>query len=94
MAASRICLGLAILGLYVISLSASADEVVVLTDQNFDKEVGQDRAALVEFYAPWYSQSPLFSTYIHTDCCIYCCSDRFQLSGSVIRLVDFLFLDE
>ncbi|KAK1291642.1 hypothetical protein QJS10_CPB17g01151 [Acorus calamus] len=29
------------------------DEVVVLTEENFEKEVGQDRGALVEFYAPW-----------------------------------------
>lgn len=35
--------------------SAIADDVVVLTEENFDKEVGQDRGALVEFYAPWYS---------------------------------------
>lgn len=34
--------------------SVSADDVVVLSEDNFDKEVGQDRAALVEFYAPWY----------------------------------------
>lgn len=34
--------------------SVFADDVVVLTDDNFDKEVGQDRGALVEFYAPWY----------------------------------------
>lgn len=33
--------------------SAIADDVVVLTGENFEKEVGQDRAALVEFYAPW-----------------------------------------
>jgi len=33
--------------------SVSADDVVVLSEDNFDKEVGQDRAALVEFYAPW-----------------------------------------
>ncbi|XP_054790558.1 protein disulfide-isomerase like 2-1-like [Prosopis cineraria] len=33
--------------------SVSADDVVVLTEANFDQEVGQDRAALVEFYAPW-----------------------------------------
>ncbi|KAE8657631.1 Protein disulfide isomerase-like 2-1 [Hibiscus syriacus] len=33
--------------------SALADVVVVLTEENFDKEVGQDRGALVEFYAPW-----------------------------------------
>ncbi|KAK6915662.1 Endoplasmic reticulum resident protein 29, C-terminal [Dillenia turbinata] len=30
-----------------------ADDVVVLTGENFEKEVGQDRGALVEFYAPW-----------------------------------------
>ncbi|KAF7818157.1 putative protein disulfide-isomerase A6 [Senna tora] len=30
-----------------------ADEVLVLTEDNFEKEVGQDRGALVEFYAPW-----------------------------------------
>ncbi|KAF7804902.1 putative protein disulfide-isomerase A6 [Senna tora] len=34
-------------------LSAIADDVVVLTEDTFEKEVGQDRAALVEFYAPW-----------------------------------------
>ncbi|KAL3538253.1 hypothetical protein ACH5RR_001619 [Cinchona calisaya] len=34
--------------------SALADDnVVVLTEENFEKEVGQDRGALVEFYAPW-----------------------------------------
>lgn len=33
--------------------SAVADDVVVLTEENFDKEVGQDKGALVEFYAPW-----------------------------------------
>ncbi|MBA0563052.1 hypothetical protein Golob_008058, partial [Gossypium lobatum] len=33
--------------------SALADDVVVLTEANFDKEVGQDRGALIEFYAPW-----------------------------------------
>lgn len=33
--------------------SATADDVVVLTEDNFEKEVGQDRGALVEFYAPW-----------------------------------------
>ncbi|KAF2325099.1 hypothetical protein GH714_022768 [Hevea brasiliensis] len=35
------------------ALSALADDVVVLTEDNFEKEVGQDRGALVEFYAPW-----------------------------------------
>ncbi|KAJ8899065.1 hypothetical protein K2173_010218 [Erythroxylum novogranatense] len=34
-------------------LSALANDVVVLTEDNFEKEVGQDRGALVEFYAPW-----------------------------------------
>ncbi|KAK1319117.1 hypothetical protein QJS10_CPB04g00946 [Acorus calamus] len=29
------------------------DDVVVLTEENFEKEVGLDRGALVEFYAPW-----------------------------------------
>ncbi|KAK1280360.1 hypothetical protein QJS04_geneDACA004542 [Acorus gramineus] len=34
--------------------SAVADDaVVVLTEENFEKEVGLDRGALVEFYAPW-----------------------------------------
>ncbi|KAK4282729.1 hypothetical protein QN277_014073 [Acacia crassicarpa] len=33
--------------------SVSADDVVVLTEANFDQEVGKDRGALVEFYAPW-----------------------------------------
>ncbi|XP_015874917.3 probable protein disulfide-isomerase A6 [Ziziphus jujuba] len=33
--------------------SVSADDVVVLSEDNFEKEVGQDRGALVEFYAPW-----------------------------------------
>ncbi|KAA3458885.1 putative protein disulfide-isomerase A6 [Gossypium australe] len=41
--------------------SALADDVLVLTQQNFDKEVGHDRGALVEFYAPWlHSSSPSF----------------------------------
>ncbi|KAM7275297.1 hypothetical protein ACFE04_017163 [Oxalis oulophora] len=46
----QICLGIFALLL----VSAFADDVVILTEQNFDKEVGQDNAgALVEFYAPW-----------------------------------------
>lgn len=48
----QICLGLAFLALSLSSI-AVADDVVVLTEENFEKEVGQDRAALVEFYAPW-----------------------------------------
>ncbi|KAJ1417172.1 Thioredoxin-like superfamily [Sesbania bispinosa] len=31
----------------------SADDVVALTEDTFEKEVGKDRGALVEFYAPW-----------------------------------------
>ena len=37
----------------LVFVSVSADDVVVLTEDNFEKEVGQDRGALVEFYAPW-----------------------------------------
>ncbi|XP_071715978.1 probable protein disulfide-isomerase A6 [Rutidosis leptorrhynchoides] len=48
---SSICFTLLTLALIFIS-SAVAD-VVVLTEDNFEKEVGQDRGALVEFYAPW-----------------------------------------
>lgn len=48
----QICVGLAFLALSLSSI-AVADDVVVLTEENFEKEVGQDRAALVEFYAPW-----------------------------------------
>uniref|UniRef100_A0A0D9WD15 protein disulfide-isomerase n=1 Tax=Leersia perrieri TaxID=77586 RepID=A0A0D9WD15_9ORYZ len=33
--------------------TASADDVLALTESTFEKEVGQDRGALVEFYAPW-----------------------------------------
>lgn len=39
--------------LSLLFVSALADDVVVLTEDNFEKEVGQDRGALVEFYAPW-----------------------------------------
>lgn len=40
--------------------SSFADDVVVLTEDNFEKEVGQDRGALVEFYAPWYANTHHF----------------------------------
>ncbi|XP_051124662.1 protein disulfide-isomerase like 2-1-like [Andrographis paniculata] len=52
MSRSRISFGVAAFALFLIA-SASAEDVVVLTDNNFEKEVGQDRGALVEFYAPW-----------------------------------------
>ncbi|KAL1535048.1 Protein disulfide-isomerase like 2-1 [Salvia divinorum] len=46
------CLIFGALAVFVFA-SAFADDVVVLTEDNFEKEVGQDRGALVEFYAPW-----------------------------------------
>ncbi|XP_047983335.1 protein disulfide-isomerase like 2-1-like [Salvia hispanica] len=46
------CLILGTLAVFAFA-SAFADDVVVLTEDNFEKEVGQDRGALVEFYAPW-----------------------------------------
>ncbi|KAL8155458.1 hypothetical protein AgCh_000739 [Apium graveolens] len=51
---SRISVALGTLAtiLYVCIHTASAD-VVVLTQDNFHNQVGLDRAALVEFYAPW-----------------------------------------
>ncbi|WJX13610.1 protein disulfide-isomerase [Trifolium repens] len=44
---------LASFAISLLSLTVSADDVVVLTEDNFEKEVGQDKGALVEFYAPW-----------------------------------------
>lgn len=52
MAKSQIWFGFALLALLLVS--AVADDVVVLTDDSFEKEVGKDKGALVEFYAPWY----------------------------------------
>ncbi|WZY82485.1 protein disulfide-isomerase like 2-1 [Brassica napus] len=52
MAKSQIWFGLASL-VALLVVSAVADDVVVLTDDSFEKEVGKDRGALVEFYAPW-----------------------------------------
>ncbi|WZZ40748.1 hypothetical protein YC2023_037007 [Brassica napus] len=52
MAKSQIWFGLASL-LALIVVSAVADDVVVLTDDSFEKEVGKDRGVLVKFYAPW-----------------------------------------
>ena len=50
---SRALCAIGTLALLFIS-SVCADDVVVLTESNFEKEVGQDRGSLVEFYAPWY----------------------------------------
>ncbi|KAG6430399.1 hypothetical protein SASPL_108464 [Salvia splendens] len=47
---SPICF--AALTLLLVAL-AYADDVIVLTEDNFHLEVGKDRGALVEFYAPW-----------------------------------------
>ncbi len=40
---------------FFITTAAGADEqhVVALTAKTFDDAVGKDKAALVEFYAPW-----------------------------------------
>lgn len=40
---------------FFITTAAAADEqhVVALTAKTFDDAVGKDKAALVEFYAPW-----------------------------------------
>ncbi|KAL5996325.1 hypothetical protein ACLOJK_026401 [Asimina triloba] len=48
-----ISLALKTLALALFFVAAIADDVVVLTEENFEKEVGQDRGALIEFYAPW-----------------------------------------
>ncbi|KAL7003138.1 protein disulfide-isomerase [Sarracenia purpurea var. burkii] len=50
---SQICWTCGTLALILLSSAALAEDVVVLTEDNFEKEVGQDRGALVEFYAPW-----------------------------------------
>lgn len=68
MARSQICSALAILALFFFS-SALADDVVVLTEENFEKEIGQDRAALVEFYAPWF---------------VHLCDFIYQLCGYIV----------
>lgn len=53
---SMICTAFGTLAaLFLFSSSVVLADVVVLTQDNFEKEVGQDRAALVEFYAPWYN---------------------------------------
>jgi thioredoxin-like negative regulator of GroEL len=42
--------------------AADGEEVLALTESTFEKEVGQDRGALVEFYAPWSVSSPALPT--------------------------------
>ncbi|GFY90519.1 thioredoxin family protein [Actinidia rufa] len=58
---SQICCVTVTLALFFLLSAAMADDVVVLTEENFDKEVGQDRAALVEFYAPWLSDDGTYN---------------------------------
>ncbi|KAK9293071.1 hypothetical protein L1049_021055 [Liquidambar formosana] len=48
--------------------SAVAADVVVLTGDNFEKEVGLDRGSLVEFYAPWYEFHFSFSVWFSRKC--------------------------
>ncbi|KAF8661689.1 hypothetical protein HU200_056636 [Digitaria exilis] len=43
---------------------ADGDDVVALTESTFEKEVGQDRGALVEFYAPWFAIFSFLSPWI------------------------------
>uniref|UniRef100_A0A1D1Y8M0 protein disulfide-isomerase n=1 Tax=Anthurium amnicola TaxID=1678845 RepID=A0A1D1Y8M0_9ARAE len=51
---SQIWIGLAALILVFASTAVAEDDLVVaLSEDNFEKEVGQDRGALVEFFAPW-----------------------------------------
>lgn len=52
MGKSQIWFGVALVALVVVSAVAD-DVVVVLTEESFEKEVGKDKGALVEFYAPW-----------------------------------------
>ncbi|EEF49947.1 probable protein disulfide-isomerase A6 [Ricinus communis] len=46
-------ISISLAALLLFASSVLADDVVVLTDDNFEKEVGKDRGALIEFYAPW-----------------------------------------
>lgn len=57
----QICVvGFVALTLLLISSPVTADNaVVVLTEDNFENEVGRDRGAFVEFYAPWYNNFSL-----------------------------------
>ncbi|QCD98421.1 probable protein disulfide-isomerase A6 isoform X2 [Vigna unguiculata] len=50
---TRMMVAVAAVTLMIFLSSASADDVVALTQNSFENEVGKDRAALVEFYAPW-----------------------------------------
>ncbi|XP_057493185.1 probable protein disulfide-isomerase A6 [Actinidia eriantha] len=49
----QICSAIAALAVFLLSPAFAATDVVVLTEDNFENEVGHDRGALVEFNAPW-----------------------------------------
>ncbi|PSS28856.1 Protein like [Actinidia chinensis var. chinensis] len=49
----QICSVIAALAVFLLSPAFAATDVVMLTEDNFENEVGHDRGALVEFYAPW-----------------------------------------
>lgn len=53
MTRSQIWITLAAITLAFFAAPAIADEVLDLTPDNFDNEVGKDRGALIEFFAPW-----------------------------------------
>jgi hypothetical protein len=54
-------LALALAWAFAAPAFADGDDVVALTESTFEKEVGQDRGALVEFYAPWFVLVPFVS---------------------------------
>lgn len=52
----QIWVGLAAVAVVALAFALPAladDDVLALSEETFEKEVGQDRGALVEFFAPW-----------------------------------------